>query len=940
VVAFLSTIQYFENFVEVKIENSMKEANLTQTILHKNYKLALTIHEALLSINKLDIGHELPSVHSISESTNEIVTLTKELGNHIDYCRVLYNKDDHEVRHFQKIEKSINTFTKKTNLFMKMLSNSSNHSDIFHFYQENLHELSENNEILIRSQYEHSLSEVKEQQEQFKELMANGRNLLVAGTFIILMLIIGIVYRFSRSISTPLLKLKEQALSISSGKYDTEINIKSKDEIGQLAQTFNLMARAISKEISGRKLSEENAKRFSRILEGSLNEIYIFDAKTLRFVEVNLGARENIGYSIKELINLTPLDLKHNFTTEEFEKLLSPLRMGEKEKIQFTTVHFRKDGTQYPVEAHLQLMTDGTPLFVAIILDITKRRAAELTTQWNYQTQKIISTLLQVSLEPRPIEEQLNKALELILKLQGPSYEAKGGVFLMDSETKELTMLAHQGLDAEIIKACAKIPENRCLCGKAIASKSIIFTDHVDARHENSYQGMSDHGHYCVPISNNSKILGILCLYLKAGAKHNQQEEATLQTIANTLASIINRNHLDEDLYQAKAGAERANNAKSDFLAHMSHEIRTPLNAILGMNEVLMESDLGTEQKKHLQTSRNAGETLLALINDVLDLSKIEAGQIDLVSIEFNLHEMINNTANMQTLAAKEKGIDFKVELDPKIPEYVKGDPDRLRQILLNLLNNAIKFTISGGVVFSIYQKTDQRINFTIQDTGIGISEEHMAHIFRPFVQADSTTTRHFGGTGLGLTICKQLVEAMGGSIDMESRFTEGSSFHISIDLPPSNLYRSQETLTKADMNLISAEKEPPKESLNILLVDDAEENRMVVIAFLKQSPHHVIETEDGAEAVAAFKEQEIDLILIDMLMPVMDGYDATRAIREHEQALGRRPVPIIALTAQALKEDLDKTLEAGCDFHLTKPIRKDQLIKTIDRLRIKYTNI
>ncbi|MBF0445488.1 MAG: response regulator, partial [Magnetococcales bacterium] len=397
---------------------------------------------------------------------------------------------------------------------------------------------------------------------------------------------------------------------------------------------------------------------------------------------------------------------------------------------------------------------------------------------------------------------------------------------------------------------------------------------------------------------------------------------------------ISSRREIGKKLEQTKEAAEQANRSKTLFLAHMSHEIRTPLNAILGMNEILIDSPLSNEQKKHLKTAKNAGETLLSLINDILDLSKIEAEQMDLAVIDFNLPKLIENTADIQHLAASEKGISFKVNIDPTLPRHVKGDPDRIRQILLNLLNNAIKFTLSGSVVFSAHQKSNNRVKFTVRDTGIGMTNEQVAQIFKPFVQASNLTTHHFGGTGLGLTICKKLVDTMGGSVNVESKINEGSIFSIILTLPPSILHRQQEIPTSLKTVPTPIKDKPAKKSLTILLVDDAEENRMVISAYLKHSPHRIIETEHGAEALALFRKKSIDLILMDMLMPVMDGYEATRNIRKHEKKTGSKPVPIIALTAQALREDLEKTIAAGCDFYLTKPVRKTQLIEAINRFR------
>ncbi|MEO5326745.1 MAG: ATP-binding protein [Magnetococcus sp. THC-1_WYH] len=394
------------------------------------------------------------------------------------------------------------------------------------------------------------------------------------------------------------------------------------------------------------------------------------------------------------------------------------------------------------------------------------------------------------------------------------------------------------------------------------------------------------------------------------------------------IQDVTRQKQVEVTLELAKREAEAATQSKTQFLAHMSHEIRTPLNVILGMTQILSETPVSREQHQCLETLRIGGETLLSLVNDVLDLSKIEAGQMDLTVTDFHLTKVIEQIANLQSFFAREKGIGFKVRIGQDVPHYVQGDLDRLRQVLSNVVNNAIKFTSTGKVTVTVSKGQNQYILFEVRDTGIGMSKEQTEKVFQPFIQGDSTITRKHGGTGLGLTISRKLVEIMGGTMEVDSHLGKGSCFSISLFLPPvsSGHYSGTDSTFE--------EASPARKLLNILLVDDADENRMVVRAFLKQVAHRVIEATNGSEAIAIFQEQNIDLVLMDMLMPVLDGYSATRAIRDYEKKRGLQAVPIIALTAHALKEDLARTLEAGCDFYLTKPVRKPQLLETINKFK------
>jgi signal transduction histidine kinase/CheY-like chemotaxis protein len=521
------------------------------------------------------------------------------------------------------------------------------------------------------------------------------------------------------------------------------------------------------------------------------------------------------------------------------------------------------------------------------------------------------------------------------------------------------------------------------------------------------------------------------------------------------------------ELAEARDQAVEASRVKSDFLASMSHEIRTPLNAIIGMAELLSETRLTTEQQHFVAVFRNAGEALLSLVNDILDLSKIEAGQLVLERIPFDLRELVEQSADIYALKASSKGLELAVDVAGSLPAQVSGDPARLRQIILNLISNAIKFTEHGEIVVSVTPDADGRLRFAVRDTGIGIPAGKQEAIFASFTQVDSSTTRKYGGTGLGLTISRKLVDMMGGRLWVESREGEGSTFHfeLALDAAPgiatpetdelaaalagvpvlviddnaTNRFILAEILVRAGAEVVEAASGPDgiaafrarrdsggrpfelvlcdglmpgqdgfsviedlireggavrslmmlsssnlaadlerarslglgaylvkpikraellravAESLvpvappvaadqhegpadaehgaRILLVEDNEDNRLLIRTYLKREPYAVDEATNGAEAVAMFAAGTYDLILMDVQMPIMDGHEATRAIRRLEAEAGRGRIPIVALTAHAIKEDMERSLEAGCTAHLTKPIKKQTLLTALTEL-------
>ncbi|MFP5447439.1 MAG: ATP-binding protein [Alphaproteobacteria bacterium] len=382
------------------------------------------------------------------------------------------------------------------------------------------------------------------------------------------------------------------------------------------------------------------------------------------------------------------------------------------------------------------------------------------------------------------------------------------------------------------------------------------------------------------------------------------------------------RNELD--LIEARQAAESANEAKSLFLATVSHEIRTPLNGVYGMAQAMAKDDLPADQRQRLEVICRSSESLLAIVNDVLDLSKINAGKVELEDIDFDPAELAQGVlATFASLAAA-KALDLRVEVEPAAAGAFRGDPGRLRQVLSNLVSNALKFTTSGEVVIRLGHGP-HGLAFSVTDTGVGIPPDRQAQIFESFVQADSSTTRHFGGTGLGLTICRELVKLMDGDLTVTSEPGVGSTFIATIPLP-----RSSNPVLAPDQTDDAPGAEDLGEALRVLAAEDNQINQLVLGALLGQlgvQPHFV---GDGQEALKAWRQEPWDLILMDAQMPLMDGVEATRQIRAEEARAGRPRTPIIALTANALSHQVAEYVACGMDQVVAKPIEVSRLVEAM----------
>jgi len=857
---------------------------------------------------------------------------------------------------------------------------------------------------------------------------------------------------------------------------------------GETVSGFQVVARDITERKRVEQALRESEERFSKAFQSSPAGMTISRLEDGRVLDVNDAFVRISGFSRRELIGMSSLDIGIWVHPEDRQQLADTLRregfLRHLEKA-FRTKSGEVRHGLFNVEP---VRIGHENCLLTLVLDITRRTEAEAALRHSQSVlQAHQHALMRLTKSQHIGSGDWPLALEELMRASSQALAVdRASVWLLDHsgtmlECAELYERGSAGHSHGQRLNVSQYPRYFAeLLREQVVNAHDVESDPRTSELLQAYlQPLGIVSLLDVPIFFGGRLAGVMCHERTGVPRAWTNEETQFATSIGNLVTLAyeakQRQEAEKALVMAKEAAEFANRAKSDFLATMSHEIRTPMNAIVGMADLLSETPLNEDQREYVQIFRDAGSNLLSLINDVLDLSKIEAGHLDLDLVDFDLNDLVQRAAELVAVRAAEKNLELAYQIQPDVPTALVGDPNRLRQVLLNLLGNAIKFTDQGEVVLRVERDQQSEgpgnLLFTVKDTGIGIPEDKLAVIFERFTQVDSSMTRPYSGTGLGLTISRRLVERMGGKLWVQSEFGKGSTFSFSakfavhlqpapavpsaqweqlaalrtliVDDNATNRLIVRETLTGwgipaaeaaggeealaelrravkagepyrlvildvrmpklsgwevaetiarspglAGLSLImltserrvgdqararecgvvryltkpfrrsdlfngmmavigkaalaerhSAMPSLPQHTpdwaggtagLSILLAEDFVDNRRMMEFYFKPTPHRVETAANGQVAVDMFMRGSYDLVLMDIQMPVLDGYAATKAIRAWERAQGRNPVPILALTANALQGEVQRSLEAGCTAHLTKPIRKARLMEAI----------
>ncbi len=701
--------------------------------------------------------------------------------------------------------------------------------------------------------------------------------------------------------------------------------------------------RRLAREIQYRRQTEtsldESREQFRLAFENASVGMCLIDLDG-QFKKVNPMMSVIFGYTQVELEQMTVNDIAHPDYQSVSPKFIEKAVSSSDSKGTFEKLYLHKTGKSVwgEVTSSLVRSPEGDPLyFISHVQDITDQKRAE---EYHRRNEARLESLLRISqYRAESTKDLLNYALDEAIQLTDSKI---GYIYYYNEHRKEFIL---NTWSKDVMEACTvQNPQIRYdldktgLWGEAVRQRKPIIIN--DFQSPNPLKRGYPEGHavlykyLTVPVIIEGKIVAVAGVANRP-SDYDDSDARQLILLMDSVWNIADRKRAEEELIMAKEAAESATRAKSEFLANMSHEIRTPMNVITGMSRLLLETNPPAEQREYADMIFHSSEILLSLIEDILDFSKIEAGKIELESLDFDLKKLIEKITNILKIKADEKGLVLKTYFSPDVPQFLKGDPNRLRQIILNLVNNAVKFTEKGELNVSV--KTDPTqsasdystitLDFSISDTGIGIPQDRLARLFQPFSQADSSTTRKYGGTGLGLTISKYLVELMGGRISVESQPGKGSTFRFTAQFE-----KGEEISEPFDDGKIMVSNSVIT-GLHVLLAEDNEFNQKMLLIILKKMGFSADVVSSGIEAVDAVKRRSYHMILMDVQMPGMDGLEAARMIRDPGTGALNPNIFIVAITANVTKENREKCFEAGMDAYISKPFNKKEFISLLEKM-------
>ena len=676
----------------------------------------------------------------------------------------------------------------------------------------------------------------------------------------------------------------------------------------------------------------------------------VVHAADTRILFTNSAACELLGLSLEQMLGKTAIDPGWCFQHEDG----MPIDLADYPVSQVLArdgeIENQMLGVRRPERGDLRwLLVNGYPerneagrieRVVVTFVDISERRAAELALRLDREQQITLREMLEETVRGGALADTLASCLARLLAVSWLMLEPRGGIFTLTEDGQDLRLTASHNLSAEIESLCARVPLGCCHCGRAAASRAVQFSPCVDEHHEIRFPGMADHGHYSLPLISEGEVLGVLVLYLPQGFERDPAREQFLGAVSGVLAGFIRRKQVEAawqrlnteleervqlrtvELLAAKVEAERANRAKSDFLSRMSHELRTPLNAILGFGQLLELAELPDMQADNVEEVLHAGRHLLDLINEMLDLARIESGKLDLSLEPMNLADIVRECVSLTQPLASARGVEL-ILADAYGGHGVRADPTRLKQVLLNLLSNAIKYNREQGSVSiaCVAAPDDDTVQIRISDSGAGLTAAQQERLFVAFERLGAEHTA-VEGTGIGLVLSQRLVQLMAGDIGVESTPGSGSTFWVRLPL----------AVDFADGDAAKARAASVNDSgrrFDLLCIEDNPANLRLVERILAERPNLHLRTANvpslGLELALA---QRPALILLDINLPDMDGFEVMRRLLENPET---RDIPVLAISANAMPDDLARGKAAGFVDYLTKPLDVGVFLAAVD---------